>query len=85
LLGNENINWRTILYLFAKRYLKLSKQISGCEDKTRALIFDDSPLIFLCIASEVRDLMLFGRNSARRKAGQAEAAYQEHKEKHPEV
>jgi len=40
--GNENINWRIILYLFAKRYLKLSKQISGCENKIRALIFDDS-------------------------------------------
>jgi len=43
LLGNENIDWRIILYLFAKQHLKLSKQISGCEDKTRALIFDDSP------------------------------------------
>jgi len=41
---NENINWRTILYLFTKLYLKLSKQISNYEDKTRALLFDDSPL-----------------------------------------
>ncbi|MBK5202750.1 MAG: transposase [Prolixibacteraceae bacterium] len=125
LLGNENINWRTILYLFAKRYLKLSKQISGCEDKTRALIFDDSPLRKtgkrIEGASKMHDHVtgnfLFGykilvcgywdgnnfipidfslhrergkgldtirerRNSARRKAGQAEAAYQEHKEKH---
>jgi hypothetical protein len=44
LLGNEYISWRTILYLFAKRYLNLSGRITDCCGKIRALIFDDSPL-----------------------------------------
>jgi len=44
LLGNEHINWRTILYLFAKRYLNLSSRIAEYSDKIRALIFDDSPI-----------------------------------------
>lgn len=44
LLGNENINWRLILYLFAKRYLNLSGRIGKNSSKIRALIFDDSPI-----------------------------------------
>lgn len=44
LLGNEHINWRSILYLFAKRYLSLSGRIAAHSGKTRALIFDDSPI-----------------------------------------
>ncbi|MFC2087462.1 transposase [Bacteroidota bacterium] len=44
LLGNEYINWRSILYLFAKRYLSLSGRIAAYSGKTRALIFDDSPI-----------------------------------------
>ncbi|MEA1898688.1 MAG: transposase, partial [Bacteroidota bacterium] len=44
LLSNEKINWRLILYLFAKRYLNLSGQITDYIDKVRALIFDDSPI-----------------------------------------
>jgi len=44
LLGNEHINWRVILYLFARRYLSLSGRIAAHSDKTRALIFDDSPI-----------------------------------------
>ena len=44
LLGNENISWRTILYLYAKQYLRLSGQITAYCDKIRALIFDDSPI-----------------------------------------
>ncbi len=44
LLGNEYINWRSILYLFAKRYLNLSGRIAGYSGKIRALIFDDSPI-----------------------------------------
>jgi len=43
LLGNENINWRLILYLFAKRYLSLSGKITDHRGKVKALIFDDSP------------------------------------------
>jgi len=44
LLGNEYISWRSILYLFAKRYLSLSGRIVAYSGKVRALIFDDSPL-----------------------------------------
>jgi len=44
LLGNEHIDWRTILYLFAKRYLNLSGRVSNKKDGARALIFDDSPI-----------------------------------------
>ena len=42
LLGNENICWRSILYLFAKLYLSLSSRISDHNGKVRALIFDDN-------------------------------------------
>ena len=42
LLGNENICWRSILYLFAKRYLSLSGRITDYSGKVRALIFEDS-------------------------------------------
>jgi hypothetical protein len=44
LLGNEYISWRTILYLFAMRYLSLSGRIGEYIGKIRALIFDDSVL-----------------------------------------
>ena len=44
LLGNEYINWRSILYLFARRYLNLSGRIAEYRVKIRALIFDDSPI-----------------------------------------
>ena len=44
LLGNEHISWRSILYLFAKRYLSLSGRIAEHSGKIRALIFDDSPI-----------------------------------------
>jgi hypothetical protein len=44
LLGNEHISWRSILYLFAKRYLNLSGRIAEYSGRIRALIFDDSPL-----------------------------------------
>jgi hypothetical protein len=44
LLGNEHISWRTILYLFAKRYLNLSGRIAEYAGKIRVLIFDDSPI-----------------------------------------
>jgi len=44
LLGNEHISWRTILYLYAKQYLRLSGRITAYCGKIRALIFDDSPI-----------------------------------------
>jgi hypothetical protein len=44
LLGNEYIFWRSILFLFAKRYLNLAGRIRKCNGQIRALIFDDSPI-----------------------------------------
>ena len=44
LLGNEYICWRSILYMFAMRYLHLVRRIRECEGHIRALIFDDSPI-----------------------------------------
>ena len=44
LLGNENVNWRCILQMFAMRYLSLTGRIAAHQGKTKALIFDDSPL-----------------------------------------
>ena len=44
LLGNEYICWRSILYMFAMRYLHLVSRIRECEGHIRALIFDDSPI-----------------------------------------
>ena len=45
MLGNENVPWRVILYLFAKHYLRhMSRLVDHSKQKIRALIFDDSPL-----------------------------------------
>jgi len=44
LLGNQHINWRNILLLFVKRYLKLDKIFSKTENKNRCLIFDDTEI-----------------------------------------
>ena len=127
LLGNENISWRSILYLFAKRYLHLSRRIVDYSGKVKALIFDDSPTEKsgkkIEGVSKVHDhvtgryilgykLLVCGywdggnfipvdfslhrerggeldkarskRNRAKRKAKQAEAAYQEYREQHVE-
>ena len=42
LLGSEYICWRSILYLFAKRYLSLISRNRGYIKRIRALIFDDT-------------------------------------------
>jgi transcription antitermination factor NusG len=127
LLGNENISWRSILYLFAKRYLSLSGRITEYGGKIRALIFDDSPVdksgkkieAVSKMHDHVTGRYIFGykllvcgywdggnfipvdfslhrerggeldkargkRNRARRKAKQAELAYQEYREQHLE-
>ena len=127
LLGNENINWRSILYLFAKRYLNLSGRITDYCGKIKALIFDDTPAEKrgkkIEGVSKVHDhvtgrfilgykVLVCGywdsgsfipidfslhrerggeldkargkRNRTKRKAKQAEAAYQEYKEQHLE-
>ncbi len=45
MLGNEDIPWRVLLYLFAKRYLHLVSRLADhSKQMIRALIFDDSPL-----------------------------------------
>jgi len=45
MLGNEQVPWRMILYLFARRYLQLASRMADhSKQKIRALIFDDSPL-----------------------------------------
>ena len=45
LLSNQKINWRSILFLFVKRYLKLDDKFSEPTDKTNCLIFDDTEII----------------------------------------
>jgi hypothetical protein len=125
LLGSEHINWRSILYLFAKRYLNLSGRITDYYGKIKALMFDDSPAekrgnkiegvskvhnhvtgryilgykILVCgywdggnfipvdfslhrERGSGLDKARGKRNRAKRKAKQAEAAYQEHREQH---
>ncbi len=127
LLGNENINWRSILYLFAKRYLNLSGRITDYCGKIKALIFDDTPAEkrgekiegVSKVHNHVTGRFILGykvlvcgywdsgsfipidfslhrerggeldkargkRNRTKRKAKQAEAAYQEYKEQHLE-
>lgn len=42
LMGNDYICWRSILYLFAKRYFSLTSQITNHSGKIRALIFNDT-------------------------------------------
>ncbi len=44
LLGSEYICWRSILYLFAKRYLSLISRNRGFVKRIRALIFDDTTI-----------------------------------------
>jgi len=45
LLGNQKINWRNILLLFAKRYLRLDDRFSKPVDDTKCLIFDDTEIV----------------------------------------
>jgi hypothetical protein len=44
LLGHEYICWRSVLFLFAMRYLNLANRVRDNAGQIRALIFDDSPL-----------------------------------------
>lgn len=44
LLGNQKINWRNILFLFVKRYLKLNDKFSEPSNNTKCLIFDDTEI-----------------------------------------
>jgi len=44
-LSNQKINWRNILLLFVKRYLKLDGKFSKSTDETKCLIFDDTEIV----------------------------------------
>jgi len=44
LLSNQRINWRNILLLFVKRYLKLDEKFSKSKNINRCLIFDDTEI-----------------------------------------
>lgn len=44
LLSNQNINWRNILLLFIKRYLRLDSKFTTPINDTRCLIFDDTDI-----------------------------------------
>lgn len=45
LLSNQRINWRNILLLFVKQYLKLDAKFSAPTDQTTCLIFDDTEIV----------------------------------------
>ncbi|MCD4736761.1 MAG: hypothetical protein K8R53_12015 [Bacteroidales bacterium] len=53
LLSNQKINWRNILLLFVKRYLKLDDKFSKAADETKCLIFDDTEVVKTGKAIEV--------------------------------
>lgn len=44
LLENQKINWRTILLLFVKQYLKLEDKFSNTSNNPKCLIFDDTEI-----------------------------------------
>ncbi len=44
LLGNQKINWRNILFLFVKQYLKLDYRFNQSDSTTKCLIFDDTDI-----------------------------------------
>ena len=44
LLGNQKINWRNILLLFVKRYLKLDDKFTNPNNSNKCLIFDDTEI-----------------------------------------
>ncbi|MEA1893115.1 MAG: transposase [Campylobacterota bacterium] len=44
LLGNQRINWRNILLLFVKHYLKLDEKFSKTDNENKCLIFDDTEI-----------------------------------------
>jgi hypothetical protein len=44
LLSNQKINWRNILLLFVKRYLKLDDKFTKPQELTKCLIFDDTEI-----------------------------------------
>ena len=45
LLGNQKMNWRNILLLFVKQYLKLDDKFSEPVGNTKCLIFDDTEIV----------------------------------------
>lgn len=45
LLKNQKINWRILLLLFVKQYLKLENKFTNLSDMPKCLIFDDTEII----------------------------------------
>ena len=45
LLSNQKLNWRNILLLFVKQYLKLDNKFSEPVGNTKCLIFDDTEIV----------------------------------------
>jgi len=43
-LGNQKINWRNILLLFVKQYLKLDEKFTKSTSEDKCLIFDDTEI-----------------------------------------
>ena len=44
LLGNQKINWRSILLLFVKQYLNLDAKFTNANNTKKCLIFDDTEI-----------------------------------------
>jgi len=45
LLSNQKINWRSLLFLFVKRYLELESKFNTPTEQITCLIFDDTEII----------------------------------------
>jgi hypothetical protein len=43
-LKNQNIKWRSLLFLFVKKYLKFDKKLSSNPNDVKCLIFDDTDI-----------------------------------------
>jgi len=44
-LSNQKINWRNILFLFVKQYLKLDEKFTKSTSEDKCLIFDDTEIV----------------------------------------
>lgn len=44
LLSNQKLNWRSILFLFVKKYLKLEDKFTSSQNTDKCLIFDDTEI-----------------------------------------
>ncbi len=44
LLSNQKMNWRSILFLFIKRYLELESKFTPAKNQIKCLVFDDTDI-----------------------------------------